>query len=242
MERVFSGKSASGVDCDPMIGRGSGLRHFGVSKSLDFETVRYLWSSLERSENQNNTITNVLASIVVSALGQVLSRRGDISDNSTLTFSTPTAILPHPDSQPRNAVVPNNFCLPFGELAKHHDIQLIDVSPSLPGTPTHYLLSCVGRLPGRIAGNIVKFVCQWFPASTVFTSVPATRVKGSLACCGSFVSDVGGWSVLPRQIGVSIVAISYGGGIRFWCVVDEAIMNHKDFDDFLDLLIVERQY
>lgn len=71
MERVFSGKSASGVDCDPMIGRGSGLRHFGVSKSLDFETVRYLWSSLERSENQNNTITNVLASIVVSALGQV---------------------------------------------------------------------------------------------------------------------------------------------------------------------------
>lgn len=72
MRKVFDGKANTGVEFDPTLGRTSDLRHFGVTKNLAFARVRDLRSNLESTENhRNNTTTNVLGSIVVSALGQV---------------------------------------------------------------------------------------------------------------------------------------------------------------------------
>ena len=200
-------------------GKPVGKKRVAWGEPLALDAVKAVSKAL------NCSINDVLLSCVAGAIGSYLREQGDNCDGQDFRAMVPVNLRPMSQAWQlgnRFGLVP--LLLPIGET--HPVRRLLVVRQrmlELKGSYQPLLAFAVLALAGLLIKPAQEALLGLFAkkASAVMTNVPGPTTP--LKFCGSTLRQIMVWVPQSGDIGVGVSVLSYGGGVQFGLITDEAL-------------------
>lgn len=173
----------------------------------------------------NCSVNDVLLSCVAGAMGQYLRARGEDTGGKEIRAMVPINLRPMEDAWKlgnRFGLVP--LVLPIGVTNPIERVYAVrarmhDLKGSLQPLLTFGLLSVAGLLIKPAQDALLALFGR--KTTAVMTNVPGPATK--LRLCGATLEQSIFWVPQTGTVGIGVSILSYGGGVQFGLIADEAL-------------------
>jgi diacylglycerol O-acyltransferase / wax synthase len=208
-------------DDSPTVLKGmpSGVKHVAWGEPIPLDEVKAIGKAL------NASINDVLLSCVAGAFGQYLRQRGDDPQGKEIRAMVPVNLRPLEKAYQlgnRFGLVP--LVLPIGiENPIERVYAVRQRMKELKGSYQPLLAFAVLSVAGLLIKPAQDALLNMFAkkATAVMTNVPGPAKP--LKFCGSTLRQTMFWVPQSGHIGVGVSILSYGGGVQFGLITDEAL-------------------
>jgi diacylglycerol O-acyltransferase len=200
-------------------GMPSGVKHVAWGEPIPLDEVKAIGKAL------NASINDVLLSCVAGAFGQYLRQRGDDPTGKEIRAMVPVNLRPLEKAYQlgnRFGLVP--LVLPIGiENPIERVYAVRQRMKELKGSYQPLLAFAVLSVAGLLIKPAQDALLNMFAkkATAVMTNVPGPAKP--LKFCGSTLRQTMFWVPQSGHIGVGVSILSYGGGVQFGLITDEAL-------------------
>jgi diacylglycerol O-acyltransferase len=200
-------------------GMPSGVKHVAWSEPIPLDEVKAIGKAL------NASINDVLLSSVAGAFGQYLRERGEDPAGKEIRAMVPVNLRPLEKAYQlgnRFGLVP--LVLPIGiENPIERVYAVRQRMKELKGSYQPLLAFAVLSVAGLLIKPAQDALLNMFAkkATAVMTNVPGPAKP--LKFCGSTLRQTMFWVPQSGHIGVGVSILSYGGGVQFGLITDEAL-------------------
>lgn len=171
------------------------------------------------------SVNDVLLSCVAGAIGQYLRNRGDATDGQDIRAMVPINLrTPHDTGELGNRFGLVPLVLPIGlrnpvERVYAVRARMNALKGSLQPLLTFGLLSVAGLLIKPAQDALLALFGR--KTTAVMTNVPGPATK--LQLCGATLEQTLFWVPQTGTVGLGVSILSYGGGVQFGLIADEAL-------------------
>ena len=196
-----------------------GVKHVAWGEPIPLDEVKAIGKAL------NASINDVLLSCVAGAFGQYLRQRGDDPEGKEIRAMVPVNLRPLEKAYQlgnRFGLVP--LVLPIGiENPIERVYAVRQRMKELKGSYQPLLAFAVLSVAGLLIKPAQDALLNMFAkkATAVMTNVPGPAKP--LKFCGSTLRQTMFWVPQSGHIGVGVSILSYGGGVQFGLITDEAL-------------------
>lgn len=200
-------------------GMPSGVKHVAWSEPIALDEVKAIGKAL------NASINDVLLSSVAGAFGQYLRERGEDPAGKEIRGMVPVNLRPLEKAYQlgnRFGLVP--LVLPIGiENPIERVYAVRQRMKDLKGSYQPLLAFAVLAVAGLLIKPAQDALLNMFAkkATAVMTNVPGPAKP--LKFCGATLRQTMFWVPQSGHIGVGVSILSYGGGVQFGLITDEAL-------------------
>ena len=200
-------------------GMPSGVKHVAWGEPIRLDEVKAIGKAL------NASINDVLLSCVAGAIGQYLRERGDDPAGKEIRAMVPVNLRPLEKAYQlgnRFGLVP--LVLPIGIANPIERVYAVrQRMKELKGSYQPLLAFAVLSVAGLLIKPAQDVLLNMFAkkATAVMTNVPGPAKP--LKFCGSTLRQTMFWVPQSGHIGVGVSILSYGGGVQFGLITDEAL-------------------
>lgn len=200
-------------------GKPVGRKRVAWGEPIPLDTVKAVSKAL------NCSINDVLLSCVAGAIGSYLRERGDDCQGKDLRAMVPVNLRPMSQAWQlgnRFGLVP--LLLPIGETHPVRRLLLLRQRMlELKGSYQPVLAFAVLALAGLLIKPAQDALLGLFAkkATAVMTNVPGPAAP--LKFCGSTLRQTMFWVPQSGDVGIGVSVLSYGGGVQFGLITDEAL-------------------
>lgn len=203
----------------PLKGQPVGRKHVAWCQPIPLEEVKAIGKGL------NCSVNDVLLSCVAGAIGQYLRTRGEDPAGKEIRAMVPINLRPMEDAWKlgnRFGLVP--LVLPIGlsnpiERVYAVRARMNELKGSLQPLLTFGLLSVAGLLIKPAQDAMLALFGR--KTTAVMTNVPGPATK--LRLCGATLEQTMFWVPQTGTVGLGVSILSYGGGVQFGVIADEAL-------------------
>lgn len=203
----------------PLKGQPVGRKHVAWCQPIPLEEVKAIGKGL------NCSVNDVLLSCVAGAIGQYLRARGEDPTGKEIRAMVPINLRPMEDAWKlgnRFGLVP--LVLPIGlsnpiERVYAVRARMNELKGSLQPLLTFGLLSVAGLLIKPAQDAMLALFGR--KTTAVMTNVPGPATK--LRLCGATLEQTMFWVPQTGTVGLGVSILSYGGGVQFGVIADEAL-------------------
>jgi WS/DGAT/MGAT family acyltransferase len=200
-------------------GRPSGRKRVAWGEPIPLADVKAIGKALGCS------INDVLLACVAGAIGAWLREEGDDPAGKEIRAMVPVNLRPLDEAWElgnRFGLAP--LVLPIG--IEHPVERVFAVRARMAELKSSYqplLAFAVLAVAGQVVQPVQDAILGLFAkkATAVMTNVPGPQTR--LAFCGSTLRQTMFWVPASGEIGVGVSILSYGGGVQFGLVTDEAL-------------------
>ena len=200
-------------------GQPVGRKHVAWCDPIPLDEVKAIGKGL------NCSVNDVLLSGVAGAIGRYLRERGDRTDGLEIRAMVPINLRPMNEAWKlgnRFGLVP--LVLPIGitnpiERVYAVRARMSALKGSLQPLLTFGLLSVAGLLIKPAQDAMLALFGR--KTTAVMTNVPGPATK--LRFCGSTLEQTLFWVPQTGTVGLGVSILSYGGGVQFGLIADEAL-------------------
>jgi len=196
-----------------------GRKHVAWGEPLALDQVKAIGKALDCSLN------DVLLACVAGAIGGYLNDRGEDPTGQEIRAMVPVNLRPLDQAHQlgnRFGLVP--LVLPIGVANPVERVYAVRTRMNqLKGSYQPLLAFAVLSVAGLLIKPVQDALLNMFAkkATAVMTNVPGPAVP--LKFCGSTLTQTMFWVPQSGHIGVGVSILSYGGGVQFGLVTDEAL-------------------
>lgn len=200
-------------------GMPSGVKHVAWGEPLPLDEVKAIGKALGGSVN------DVLLSCVAGAFGQYLRERGEDPTGKEIRAMVPVNLRPLEKAYQlgnRFGLVP--LVLPIGIDNPIERVYAVrERMKELKGSYQPLLAFAVLAVAGLLIKPAQDALLNMFAkkATAVMTNVPGPAKP--LSFCGSTLRQTMFWVPQSGHLGVGVSILSYGGGVQFGLITDEAL-------------------
>lgn len=203
----------------PLKGQPIGRKRVAWCQPIPLDEVKAIGKGL------NCSVNDVLLSCVAGAIGQYLRARGDDPAGKEIRAMVPINLRPMEDAWKlgnRFGLVP--LVLPIGlanpiERVYAVRARMNELKGSLQPLLTFGLLSVAGLLIKPAQDALLALFGR--KTTAVMTNVPGPATK--LRLCGATLEQTMFWVPQTGTVGLGVSILSYGGGVQFGVIADEAL-------------------
>lgn len=203
----------------PLKGQPVGRKQVAWCQPIPLEEVKAIGKGL------NCSVNDVLLSCVAGAIGQYLRARGEDPAGKEIRAMVPINLRPMEDAWKlgnRFGLVP--LVLPIGlanpiERVYAVRARMNELKGSLQPLLTFGLLSVAGLLIKPAQDAMLALFGR--KTTAVMTNVPGPATK--LQLCGATLEQTMFWVPQTGTVGLGVSILSYGGGVQFGVIADEAL-------------------
>ena len=200
-------------------GRPSGVKRVAWGEPIALAEVKAIGHALGCS------INDVLLACVAGAIGAWLRDEGDDPSGKEIRAMVPVNLRPLEDAwQLGNRFGLAPLVLPIGIANPVERVAAVRVRMSeLKSSYQPMLAFAVLAVAGQMVQSVQDALLGLFAkkATAVMTNVPGPPVP--LTFCGSTLRQTMFWVPASGEIGVGVSILSYGGGVQFGLITDEAL-------------------
>jgi len=198
-----------------------GRKHVAWGEPIPLDQVKAIGRAL------NCSVNDVLLACVAGAIGGYLRARGEEPDGQEIRAMVPVNLRPLEKAHQlgnRFGLVP--LVLPIGianpvERVYAVRARMTDLKGSYQPLLAFAVLSVAGLLIKPAQDALLNLFAK--KATAVMTNVPGPAAP--LKFCGSTLRQTMFWVPQSGHIGVGVSILSYGGGVQFGLVTDDALCN-----------------
>jgi len=224
--QVLSDAAALAVMADDsptsLKGKPGGRKVVAWGEPLPLDAVKMIGKGL------NCSINDVLLACVAGAIGQYLGDQGDDPAGKEIRAMVPVNLRPLDKAwQLGNRFGLAPLVLPVGISNPIERVYAVRRRMNeLKGSYQPLLAFAVLAMTGLFVKPVQDLVLGMFAkkATAVMTNVPGPAVP--LKFCGSTLRQTMFWVPASGDIGVGVSVLSYGGGVQFGLITDEALCPH----------------
>lgn len=203
----------------PLKGQPVGRKRVAWCQPIPLDEVKAIGKGL------NCSVNDVLLSCVAGAIGQYLRARGENPAGQEIRAMVPINLRPMEDAWRlgnRFGLVP--LVLPIGlrnpiERVYAVRARMNELKGSLQPLLTFGLLSVAGLLIKPAQDAMLALFGR--KTTAVMTNVPGPATK--LRLCGATLEQTLFWVPQTGTVGLGVSILSYGGGVQFGVIADEAL-------------------
>ena len=200
-------------------GRPSGTKRVAWGEPLPLDDVKAVGKALGCSVN------DVLLAGVAGAIAHWLRAQGDDPAGKEIRAMVPVNLRPLEDAwQLGNRFGLAPLVLPIG--IEHPLERVLAVRARMAALKSSYqpvlafaVLALAGQAPQAVQDTLLGLFAR--KSTAVMTNVPGPAVP--LTFCGSTLKQTMFWVPASGDIGVGVSILSYGGGVQFGLITDDAI-------------------
>ncbi|MBI3369523.1 MAG: wax ester/triacylglycerol synthase family O-acyltransferase [Burkholderiales bacterium] len=203
-------------------GKPAGKKVVAWGEPMPLEQVKIIGKALGCS------INDVLLSCVAGAIGQYLRDKGDDPEGKEIRAMVPVNLRPLEKAwQLGNRFGLAPLTLPIGvdnpvERVFAVRARMSDLKGSYQPLLAFAVLSVAGLFIKPVQDAILGLFAK--KATAVMTNVPGPATP--LKFCGSTLRQTMFWVPASGEIGVGVSILSYGGGVQFGLITDQALCPH----------------